>query len=229
MKVRKLIEQIERRAQHKLTRNVVEDHYRILLLLSETLNDLSSEEEFDFLKVSLEPLIQTEPDGRSYALPENFPENFIRYHSPDTGEVAHACKLDDGSSSGSLTYEKPEVFYRRDLSGETSSRPSAYTIVTEPDGSRSLIVSPPADTTDYEIQGTYIPNDWALTEDDDLPVIPNNYALLRYGVLKELEPENQLHELHYREARSYLYYRQALSSPGSFSPEADLGDLDARY
>ena len=217
MKVRRLIEQIERRAQHKLTRSVPENHYEIRLLMSESLNDLAGYGEFDFLKVVAEPLIQTETSVRAYDLPEEFPMNFCSYVDPITGESSYACKIDDGSSGSSIPYEAPERFHSRDLSSESDSRPDRYTILTLPNGGRQIVLSPPPDSTGYVIQGTYVPNEWKLDDDDELPVLPNNFAVLRYDVLRQIDPDNIKHEQRWIQAFTNLMIQHAQQSPGQFS------------
>ena len=143
MTIELLIDQMERELGHSMP----VDRMVVQSMLEQSLQHLASSEEFDFLKRSLEPLLQTEPSVREYALPADFPVNFTKFTDPDTGEVEWACKLDDATSAYTLRYEAPEVFYRRDLSAESDARPTNYTVSARTNGSKQIVLAPPPDTT----------------------------------------------------------------------------------
>lgn len=213
MKVGDLVNQIERKAftgSGRTSRLNAED---IQEMLAESLSDLSSMEDFDFLKLSLDPLIQTEPGVRSYELPENFPANFIKTTDPEWGEYVFSVKLDDGNHASPMRFERVDQFHLRDLSTEQDSRPSAYTIEHTPAGGRQITLAPPPDTTTYTVSGVYVPNEWRLDEEDQMPFVPNNFAVLRYDVLRQMDRESVFYDREYNKAVRSLMYSQAKNSP----------------
>ena len=215
MTIELLIDQIERALRLATKRELPIDRMEVQDLVEQALSRLAAQDEFDFLKQSLEPLIATKPSQREYRLPDNFPQNFLSFSNPDTGETSYACKLDDGSSALAMLFEQPEAFYRRDLSIETDSRPHTYTITGNPSGGKMLVLSPPPDTTTYEISGVYMLNSFDLSR-DELPGAP--IEVLRYDVLRQLAPQ---FEPNYREALANLYLTQAQVTEARFVPHAD--------
>jgi len=191
------------------------DRLTVQSMLEQSLQLLASQEEFDFLKRSLEPLLQTEPGVREYALPSDFSTNFTKFVDPDTGEPEWACKLDDGSSAYALLFEAPEVFYRRDLSAESNARPTNYTITASGDGSKKIVLAPPPDTTSYTVSGTYVPAFFSLDR-DSIPVAPAQ--VLKYDVLRSF---GSRWDEKFNEAMAALYYTQAKTIDSGFSVAAD--------
>ena len=218
MTIELLLDQIERAFMLELGRSAPVDRMVMQDLVEQSLARLAAQDEFDFLKTSLEPLIQTEPGVREYSLPSNFPQNFLRFSHPDTGEQSYACKIDDGSAANVMIYEAPETFYRRDLSAESNAQPFAYTIIGMPSGGKQIVLAPPPNTISYTIAGVYMPSEFDLNR-DSLPAAPAE--LLRLDVLRQLAPGNQNFLAGWREALSDLYVSQARVSEASFSPGAD--------
>ena len=218
MTIELLIDQIDRAHMLETGRKLPVDRMVIQDLVEQSLSSLASQDEFDFLKQALEPLIQTKPSLREYPLPENFPQNFLRFSNPDTGEQSWSCKIDDGSSAQTMRYESPEAFYRRDLSAEPTGQPFAYTIIGMPSGGKQLVVAPPPNTTSYTISGVFMPSEFNLNR-DSLPAAPAE--LLRLDVLRQLAPGNQNFLTGWRSALSDLYMSQARVSDASFTPGAN--------
>jgi|TARA_R100001086_G_scaffold58450_1_gene26745 hypothetical protein len=219
MIVEKLLDQIERRLTNKVTQVASVNRYELRELLNETLAELASMEQWEFLKKHL-LLAQTEEGVRNYDLPEDFPTNFLHsFDPPDTDVVNYSVQLDDGSTASSLTYETVDQFYQRNLSAESNSRPSHYTIVSSPSGVRQIALGPPPDSTSYTISGTYIPNEFNMNNRDSLPLMPSNHNVLRYGVLRQAQPRNQRWEAEYMRSLQHLYYTQAKLNPASFVVE----------
>ena len=213
MTVETLLDRIERRLGRAI------DHYEVMSLVEESLGDLSLTDQFEFLKVNLQPVLQTEPDVREYDLPTEFPANFIRTGNPHTGSLKYSVIIDDGTSTEQLDFETMEVFYLRDLSQESSTRPTHYTIRTGPGGVKQIVLSRPPNSTSYTISGTYMPNEYQLELRDELPPIPN-FEYLVYDALRQLDP-NPRWEESFRRARRNLYYIQAKQHPAHFSVERD--------
>lgn len=219
MTVEKLLDQIERRLTNRVTHNASVNRYELRELLNETLSELASMEQWEFLKKHL-LLAQTEEGVRNYDLPEDFPTNFLQsFDPPDTDVINYSVLLDDGSTASALTYETVDQFYLRDLSAESNSRPSHYTIISAPSGTRQIALGPPPDSTSYTISGTYIPNEYNMNNRDSLPLMPSSHEVLRYGVLRQAQPENQRWEAEYIRSLRHLYYTQAKLNPASMAVE----------
>lgn len=210
MKVRKILDDIEQTPAYQLMPKEVRPDRRMLLQwMSSELNDLSSKTpNFDFWLVQLEPAIRTQSGKRDYDLPDDFPFNFVRLSTDKW-----ACNIDDGYNETNLPYVPLKDFYDLNLTAESNGKPSCYTIKTKPDGRRLLVLSPPPDTnnstyTYYEIDGLYCKNDWDLKDEDILPPIPGQFAILKYAVLRRISTD---FEQKYIEAYAVLMNEMARS------------------
>ncbi len=211
MTIELLIDQMERELGHAMP----VDRMVVQSMLEQSLQLLASQEEFDFLKRSLEPLLQTEPGVREYALPVDFGTNFLKFVDPDTGEDSWACKIDDGSSAYALHYEAPEVFYRRDLSAESDASPTNYTVETGGDGIKYIVLAPPPNTTSFTVSGTYIPASFKMDK-DSIPAAPAQ--AMKYDVMRSF---GSRWDEKYNQAMANLYYTQAKVRDSGFSVAAD--------
>lgn len=214
MKVQELLDQIEQDLQDPLTRRIPHDRWRLLDWLSQELDAIVSLEEWDTFVRYLLPAIKTEIGRRTYLLPEDFPDNFVRTTDVDT--AAYLCKLDDGTNEVLLGYEAPVTFLARNLRAEANGRPSTYTVVTVSDGHKELWLSPPPDATSYAVGGAYNATNWTIGEQDDLPLIPG--PLLRYAVLRRVAPDRGDWQAEYQRHLGAMYTRAARSRQAAFAP-----------
>lgn len=169
--------------------NLRPDRRGLLRLMSAELNELSAKlPDTDFFQTWMEPAIRTRTGDREYDLPDDFPDNFVRLD-----RERWACNLDDGSAESNLQYRQLTAYYDQNLRGQTNGRPQFYSIVLRPDGRRQLLVSPPPDANGsvgyYEIDGLYCPTDWILSDEDQLPPLPANHSVLRWGVSRRLSAD----------------------------------------
>ena len=188
----------------------------LLALMSEELRELTGMEAWDWAMVHLDPVVQTVTGTHTYDLPDNFPENFVRYGG-DSGE-SWVCKLDDASNESLLTYKPPTEFYSQNLRALSNGRPESYTIVTSAAGRRQIRLAPPPDangTSNYTIDGLYIPTDWTLDEESQIPPIPGNSAILKHAVLRRLDTK---FETSYQTSYSILMMRAAQQRRAQFTP-----------
>lgn len=223
MTVRELIELIEIETNARGAK--VPDRMRLLMLINSVLNDIAGEEDWEWMVRRGAPIVSTNTGVRSYQLPKDFGLNFVRYKD------GFNCMISDTSSESQLTYKPQNDFYSLDLVAESNGLPSAYTIATRPDGRRELVLSPPPDangsTGYYAINGVYQPADWTLLTQDDLPPIPNGCGVLRYGVLRKLDPAyngeytNEIRKLYNRTAKQ--------TGPVRFSPRLGPGSYRNDY
>lgn len=228
MKVIDIINSVEEQVQNPITRQIPVDHLILLDWLAQEINTLSGMAEFDFLMQRLDPLLLTEVGKRNYLLPEDFPENFV--HGGDDQGEEYMCKINNGTSEAFLTYQEPAQYFSRTLEDEASAKPSDYTIMTGRDGERELWLGPPPDSNsdaNYNVSGLYIPTDWNLTDETQVPPIPANAGILRYALLRRIEPQNQVWFQEYERHRSQLLLRAARSKPQLCSPS--LGNTVDRY
>lgn len=228
MKVELLLDDVEQLTQDGLTRTVPVARPMLLSWLSAELNELTGREEWDWAMRHLDPLVSTTTARRTYQLPENFPDNFVR-HAGDRGEK-WCCKLDNGSNEVPLAYESPVQFYSTNLRAESNGTPSKYTVVSAATGGRQIVLSPPPDangsTGFYTIDGLYIPTDWGLHDEDDLPPMPGNSMVLKYAVLRRLD--RQTYEPMYREALALLALRSARQRGAQFVPRYGTAEYFSR-
>jgi len=192
---------------------------RLILLkwLSNELNELTSEVESELFYTYLDPIISTIEGQRSYDLPSNFPENFAK-NKADTWAIT----ISDGNTDVPLTYKRPQEFYSMNLVGESNSKPTTYTIISSSSGSRALLLSPPPDSTSYEISGLYKPTDWGLKYESALPPLPLNNQVLKYAVLARKLPN--VFEQKKLTAKAALIYGNARGRKTVFSPKIELGN-----
>lgn len=187
-------------------------------MLSAELQEITAKVDLDCLHVHLDPMISTAEGVREYVLPDNFPENFAR--GAGTSGDQYCCKLGDGSTDAVMTYKNPVQFYSQSLTGQTNGRPSTYTIAASQSGARKIVLSPPPDangsTGYYTISGLYKPTDWELDDLSSVPPIPNNAQVLKYGVLRRVDPQS--YEGKYQEAVSELKLSNAKSRPTTIVP-----------
>ena len=158
---------------------------------------------------------------RTYALPSDFPANFIphaaqRFYQPLllTGDK-YCCIMNDGSKDGLIEYESQAQFYSRNLYGEPNGRPSVYTITYNSDGSKNIVLSVPPDSTSYTVSGLYEPTSWTVTDETQIPTFPANSPVLKYGVMRRLIPAFQ--QL-YQDALGQLMLMAAQDRPTQFVP-----------
>lgn len=192
-----------------LTEKQIPDDLTQKVYLSQVFRELAEKHPFSFLTVRLDPALTTVENQRNYSLPSDFPDNFLR-HAGDRGEK-HLCKLDKGTSESLLDYETPVTYFSRDQSAETAGEPVAYTIMALPSGNKEIWLAPkPDDNADsnYTISGLYIPTEWKVEDDNDLPLIPSTSVLI-YGLLKLIQPGNKLWEDKHQLALNDLVLREA--------------------
>ena len=224
MLVSKFLDDIQQTATWLLApAEIRPDRRRLLAWMSSELNELSGKiPDADWWLIWLEPAIRTDTGVREYDLPESFPANFAKL---DTERFA--CNLDDGASEANLKYRRITEYYDQNLRGQTNGRPESYSILMRPDGRRQLLLSPPPDANGsvgyYEVDGLYNPG-WDLHDEDELPGIPNNLAVLKYGVLRRISPDL---EPKFQEAYAYLLMEIARNRKIRISP--NYGDSGNRY
>ena len=206
-------------AYQMMPREVRPDRRMLLQWMSAELNELVSKTpNFDFWIVQLEPAIRTQEGKREYDLPDDFGLNFARL---DTDKWA--CNLDDGNNETNLPYKPLKDFYNQNLTAESNARPACYTIRTRPDGRRLLVVSPPPDSnssTYYEIDGLYARNDWELKDEDVLPPVPGQFAILKYAVMRRISTD---FEQKYIEAYAVLMNEMARNRDLQLKPSFGSG------
>lgn len=202
MLTRELLDEIEQESRYLAAGVVLPDRLTLLEWMSSGLNSLSGKmHDADCFAIHLNPVIGTTEGTREYDLPDNFGSNFARM---TTGEDDFCCMLDNGTNESALHYKSPAQFYGQNLKAESNSTPSAYTVMSKDDGHRKLVLSPPPDDNsdaNYTIGGLYQPTDWKLSEESALPPLPNNCSILKYAVLKTINPNL---EANYKEEMAYL-------------------------
>jgi len=227
MRVRDYIERLTRSLRDPGTKDAPLDKQQLMAILSEELEYLSGEFQWDWAASTIRPAIRTVVGKREYSLPIGFGLNFAR--GADRQGEAFTVTLSDASNEGLLRYESPARFYSRNLLGESNNRPSLYTIRTDPMQGRRLMVlsSPPdanGDTGYYEINGLYVPENWNFNDADQMMPVPGNNPLLKHRVLARVyETRNrELHAFHVRQgqhALSKLLLLQARSRRTRLSPK----------
>jgi len=189
-----------------------QDRFINRMWLNAELSELVGREPFEWACVHLDPIILCVDGQRAYDLPKNFPDNFIAYGIGH--EAKRVVTIDDSTNKVNLNYVSPMEFYLKDLTAEQDGKPSDYTIVSKPDGRRQLILSPPPDD-DYTIDGLYIPTDWQLDEESDLPPIPGNSLILKWGILRRY---NANYQVFYQQSYSDLLVQSARNRKTQMKP-----------
>ncbi len=139
----------------------------------------------DWAQVWLQPALAVVASQRSYALPEDFGANFVRWGGDEGTD--HLCKLSDGTKEQPLLFKSPPQFYSNDMTSTNTGVPECYTITTLPGGRRQLSLHPlPSTAATWTINGLYVPTEYALTEEDELPPFPANCTVLVSCLLRTI-------------------------------------------
>jgi hypothetical protein len=189
------------------------DRFDLLNWASAELNKISGEYDADCFYTYSEPIASLVVGTRNYDLPANFPMNFAKA-AGDQGDK-FCCMYDDATSETPLDYMTNTRFYSMNLSGESNGTPSKYTIISSPNGRKQISLSPPPDAAN-ELNGLYKPTDWDLKTMDDVPSLPANSHLLKYAVLRRINPERWNQD--YAKERSTLLMELASSRKVTFVP-----------
>lgn len=226
MRVKQYLENLNRSLRDPKTKQLPVDSQELIGLLSEELEILSGEFQWDWAASPIRPVIRTTVGKREYPLPVDFGLNFAR--GADRSGEAFVVTLSDTNSETLFSYESPARFYSRNLLAESNNRPSVYTIRTDPMQGRRLLVmsSPPdsnGDTGYYEVNGLYVPTTWHFDDDDQILPVPGNSALLKHRVLARVyeKRDKGLHAFHDQMARralSSLLMQQARSRRTRIAP-----------
>ena len=181
------------------------------------LQELQAKAPWDWGLTHLDPAIATQTGLQSYALPENFAENFERYGGEKGDD--YCCKLDDGSNENVLPYVSPVAFFSQNIRAASNGRPTKYTVMTSGNGGRELLLYPKPDangsTGYYTVDGLYRPV-WNLAEQAQMQVVPGNSPIIKYAVLRRIDPKN--YQSQYVEALSYLMFNAAQQRQGQLVP-----------
>jgi hypothetical protein len=190
------------------------DRFDLLSWTSAELNKLSSEIDHDVFYVNLDPIVYTVKDARNYDLPNNFGVNFAP-NAEDNGG-GFCCLINNGTNQSLLAFQSATRFFSKDFKSESASIPSIYTIVTSSNGKKQISLSPKPDAS-YEISGLYKPTDWSLVTMDGNSPVPANAAVLKYSVLKEINPKRW--EGDYIQARSAFLMELARGRKSKLTPD----------
>ncbi len=186
MKASAHLDLIEQEVQDPETRASLPDRRILLKWFSRELSRLSSFEEWDFLAVRQAPLLTTTTGKANYRLPDEFPTNFVQSYDDFTGEKRFLCKISNGTNENFLEYSSPALFFTRDMEAETNGVPSEYTIMTTSGGSKEIWLSPPPNATARTVNGVYIPTNWDVDDEDEVPALPGNNRYLENSLLARL-------------------------------------------
>ena len=186
MRVKDYLERLERSLRDPKTKKTHLDKPQLAELLFEELEILSGEFQWDWAATTIRPAIRTRTGKREYVLPRDFGLNFAR--GADRSGSPFTVTLSDISSEAPINYESPARFYSRNLVGESNSRPSVYTIITDSmSGQRKMVLSSApdsnGDTGHYEINGLYVPVEYQFSDDSQILPVPGNSSLLKHRVL----------------------------------------------
>ena len=209
MKARELITEIQQVCERRGIQ--CPDARTLLTEMSSELRSIAGKADWEWAAYSVDPAIITVDGQDTYYLPANFPDNFSRWSGG--GGDQYACALDDGSAKRHLEYMAAVAFFSVKMNEVSEGVPSAYTVVTAPDGRKQIRLFPTPDD-DYEVSGVYQPTDIALEEMSDLPPMAHT-QVLKYGVLRRLDPS---FETDYREALADLLYRAAINRTAQMVP-----------
>lgn len=217
MNISIILDAVEQQVQDRATRRSPVDRMILLAWLEQELNTLAGMYEFDFLVKRVDPLILTTTGKRNYPLPEDFPENFIQ-----GGDDGHRlCKINDGSREAFLDYKPPAEYFSRTIEDEPNAKPKDYTIMTQAGGAKEIFLGPPPDSNsdlNYTIIGLYRPTHWTLDKQDEIPPIPANAAVLRFALLRRIQPENPLWHQEYERHLRHLVFRASASKKHLMQP-----------
>uniref|UniRef100_A0A6M3L2M7 Uncharacterized protein n=1 Tax=viral metagenome TaxID=1070528 RepID=A0A6M3L2M7_9ZZZZ len=213
MKVQHILDEIEI-SLNELGRSAV-DRGLLLRHMSFDLSELVNNGEWDWSMVHLDPILSLVESQRDYTLPDDFPDNFVR-GAGDRGDK-FCCKLDNETNETLLDYLVPSQFYSKDLLAETDGTPRYYTISAVTGGRRRLSLSPPPDdAATYTIDGLYIPQNYELDYEDDLPPMPNP-TILKYTILRRYAPS--VYDVPYQQALAAMHMAQARNRRGQLIPK----------
>ena len=231
MRVSQYIEILNRSLRDPKNDSLPVDEEELLALLSTEVMYLSGEFEWDWAGSPIRPAVRTKLAKRSYALPKDFGLNFAR--GADGGGEIFTVTLSDGNGESPLEYRTPARFYSLNLTAESNSRPNIYTITTSPlGGGRLMQLSPPPDangsTGYYEVNGFYVPTDWAFEDEDFMLPVPGNSPILYHRVLAKVyeQRDTGLHRFHLGEAdraRMSLLMQQARGRDTRIAPRRRRG------
>ena len=218
MTARELIERVLGKLRNRVTQQVQQvDAYELLDDLRMVLIELASLEDWSWLHVRMDPIAKTETGKRNYALPRNFPDNFLRNAS---NGLDHLCLISDSSSEGFLGYQPATRFFASDRVAASNGKPSTYTIRTNAAGRKEIALDPPPDSNSgshYTIRGVYTMGFKDLKLDDEVPIEPTEY--LRYRLLLIYDPENRQYGNSFELARVQLYLREARNDTSQMVPQ----------
>lgn len=207
MRVDTLLDDIEQQLQHGGVRSP--GRFVLLDWMSNELADLVSKAPFDWSLQHLDPAVATIAGRKEYALPENFPENFVAAGGLKGDQ--YVCKLDDGTNENPIDYVAPAQYFSENIRATSNGTPSKYTIMSAASGGKQILLYPPPDANGsvgyYTIDGLYQPTDWILSEREQIPPVPGNSRILEYAVLRRLIPEP--YGAQYGEALNILMLRAA--------------------
>lgn len=211
MKMKAILDSVEQQIPILKIRRV--DRFMLLEWANQELKVLASHiGDSGLLARQLDPVIYTETGKQKYQLPEDFGENFLRVDDTETRQFA--CLLDDGTNEAQLNYLGPAEFHVKHKQGESNGRPSDYTILTSYTGERELLIGPPPNSnsdSQYTIAGSYVPREWNLEEEENVPPFPNSFGVLKYALLRTLAPANQVFQAEYERNRAMMIVRCAPS------------------
>jgi hypothetical protein len=175
VQVRRLLDLVEDQIKDPSTQRSSLTRFDLLDILGSEVEELTSEFQFDWAAKRLAPAIRTSTGERSYALPDNFGQQFAR----GSGTFHFALNMSDGSNEAPLTFEDSATFFVRNLEGEANGRPSVYTI-----HNKHLYLSVPPDSNSsshYTLNGLYVPTDFLFEEIDE--VLPLDSPVLRHRLV----------------------------------------------
>ena len=186
MKASLQLDLIEQEIIDPETRAALPDRRILLKWLSRELTRLSSLDEWDFLAVRNDPIATLTEGKRNYRLPDEFPTNFLQSFDEFCGEKRYMCKISNGTNDNFLSYASPAVFAARESVADGNGCPTEYTIESTPGGSKEIRLGPPPDSTARTIWGLYVPTNWDIDDEDEVPALPGNSFYLQNSLLARI-------------------------------------------
>lgn len=189
MKVSYVLDSVEQTcALHNTGKTLAPDRAILLDWLNDGIAEIVSEQEWDWAMRFIYPVIMLKQSERYYQLPNDFGDNFVQYGDHDGTKFLCKLRNTTNSTESFLNYESPSKFFSRNMASTTGGTSNYYTIVTKPGGSRLLVCDPPPDSTTgaFGISGLYVPTEWVLNYEDELPPMPSNCSVLKYYVLERI-------------------------------------------